>query len=168
MAIYKTIATYEYPESKTYNGPSHRAEFNFRSLKGTKLIVKWLLEDLIVYKSKMTDVTPLRAVLKHKEIKLGYLDYVTDDYILILYFHDSPAVASIILAIATAIAAAGFLVLSWNSTPDTWRAISQVPANLAKIPAKFAEIPKQTSTLVLSLAALFLSYNFIKNRKKEV
>lgn len=150
--MYTTLATYEYPEALTYSGPSHRAEINFRALKGTKLLVNWLLEDLIVYKAKMSDVTPLRAVLKHKEVNTGYLDYITDDYQLILYFHDSPAVASIILAISTALVAAGFLVLAWNSTPDTWKSIS-------KIPLAISEIPKQTSKVVLyagiALAGLF-------------
>lgn len=155
MSISEVVETYKYPEHDTYVGAVERAEFTFRTVKGLTLIIPWLMEELIVVKAKLADVTPLRAVLKAKTIQESYLDYVTTEYTLILYFHDSPAVASIILAIAAALTAAGFLVLSWNATPETWGAVAKVPEALAKIPESISKIP-------LYAAVAFMGYLAIK------
>lgn len=163
--FYNVLATYKYPEYDSYTGPSERAEFKFRAVKGTKLIVKWLLEELIPAKARLADVYPLYATLKVRHIKEDFLDYISDDYHLILYFHDSPAVASIILAIAAAITAAGFLVLAWNSTPDTWEAIAKVPEGIAKIPTGFAEIPKQTATMFLVAGLGVIAFLAFKSKE---
>lgn len=155
MSISRVIETYKYPEHDTYTGSVQRSEFTFRTVKGLNLVIKWLMEDLIVAKCKFADVVPLRATLKAKEIKESWLDYITTEYTLIVYTHDSPAIASITLAIAAALTAAGFLVLAWNSTPETWGAIAKVPEAFAKIPEGLAKIP-------LYVAIAFVGYIAVK------
>ena len=129
--VSRVIATYEYPEYKTYNGPAERAEFVFRNVKGLSLLPDWVFETLILTKARLADVTPLYAVLKESTLKESFLDYVTSEYTLILHYHDSPAIASIILAVAAALTAAGFLVLSVKSDPETWGDVARSAATVA-------------------------------------
>lgn len=146
------VGTEKFPEHDTYTGPAERAEIVFRNVKGLSLVYNWLMDDIIKLKCKFADVTPLRATLKKETIKESWLDYVTDQYTLIFYYHDSPSVASVILAISVALTAAGFLVLTLRSEPQVWTNLSTAPKAVAETAGAVATTTKETSKAVSSIA----------------
>jgi hypothetical protein len=158
MATQTVLSTYAYPENDVYQGPAYKGVVTFRGLKGTQLVIKYLMEDLIIAKCKLADVTPLRAILKISQIKEDYLDYITDEYELTLYYHESPAIAGVIYAIAIAIAALGFLVIAWRSTATTWEKAASATQGLVELPTAIASSVKTLAIYSTILTALYFIY----------
>lgn len=163
MSAQIVLATYDYPESDIYSGDANQGIITFRGVKGTQLVIKWLMEELIVAKCAIADVTPLRAILKVSQVGVDFLDYLTDEYELTLYYHDSPAVIGVIYAIAVAIAAVGFLVIAWRSTATTWQKIAEIPKSVALIPTTISNALKNISGALIGVA---IAYVVFKSYKK--
>lgn len=164
MSSQVVLSAYNYDASNTYDGPAEQGVITFRGAKGTQLAIKWLMEDLIKAKCALADVTPLRAILKVSQIGTDFLDYLTDEYELTLYYHESPAVIPVIYAIAIAIAAVGFLVLAWRATSTTWQKLAEIPANIAAVPTSIASAFSDVS---IALVGIAIAYAMYKSYSKE-
>jgi len=158
MSTQQVLATYEYDAYKTYDGHAYKGIINFRGVKGTQFAINWLMESLIVAKCKLANVTPINAILKVNQIKEDYLDYVTDDYELTLYYHESPSILAVVYAVATALAAAGFIVLAFNSTPTVWNNVSKSVENITDLPKSLAISTRSITYSIAALLGLLLIY----------
>lgn len=160
MATQTVLATYDYEESESYEGPALKGIITFRGLKGTQLAVKWLLEDLIRAKCAIANVTPLHAILKVSQIQEEYLDYITDEYELILYYHESPVVISVIYAIAVAIAAVGFLIIAYKATETTWESVANLPSTIAALPESLSKAAVNIAGVGIAAVFIYFLYKY--------
>lgn len=117
---FKEIASRKYPEFDTYTGKATRAEFVFRNVSGLSFLSNWLIDTVVDKQTKLADATPLQAILKERRLELPYLPDIISEYELVIHYHDSPLVVMLTLAVAAALAAAGFLVMSVKSDPEDW------------------------------------------------
>ena len=117
---FKTIATREFPEFSTYSGPATVAEFTFRNVAGLSAVGDLVLNTIVIAQTKLADATPLQAVLQERRLEIPYLPDIISEYHLILHYHESPLIIAVTLAIAAALTAAGFLVMTIKSNSEAW------------------------------------------------